>query len=204
MNLYLHPLRWLRSLPQYLLSCVPHTRRQWASAIVGTTAILVAVQQTAYFYYQQKRAEDVAAQERELQELRDRELRFWTSMATQSPSAIVAVDCETGRVTGWNPAATRILGWTPQDVVDREFLFLVPEEYLTEKYFSAQHYLATVTDPTVYKRPSVTAVRNAFVNTSSGRRVQCHVSIRSIGGPKYFYVVTIDPLDQVEVVDPPS
>jgi PAS domain S-box-containing protein len=51
---------------------------------------------------------------------------FVSSLFESSPAPIVAVDTDE-RVTAWNPAATRLFGWTAEEVLGRPYP-LVPHE----------------------------------------------------------------------------
>jgi PAS domain S-box-containing protein len=164
------------------------------------------VWQAVEFSYQRELKRLKMEEEVRIREIREREFRFWTQMALRSPSAIIAVDCKNGKIKGWNPAATKIFGYTPEEVSGKSFIFLVPDEYLKNWYYSSEEYLDLVTDPVTYTKwlNGVRVINNAYVKAKSGELIKCRVTIRTVGGGEFFYLVTIDPVGNTEIIEPPS
>jgi two-component system cell cycle sensor histidine kinase/response regulator CckA len=71
-------------------------------------------------------ADDVTLRRRAEVELRAT-AEILRAVVDDSPVAIISADLEL-RITRWNPAAERLLGWSAAEVVGRSFLIIVPEE----------------------------------------------------------------------------
>ena len=172
---------------------LPETRRQWVGFVIGALTLLMIVTQGTWFAYRQR-----------LKTIEEREWKYWSRLAKESESAVVVVDAATGKITGWNSAATTLLGWEAAEVAGSRFTFLVPSEYILESYGSLDSYFDRVIDPSTRDRltGTVLAVKGK-INTKPGVRRDCRISIRTIGTEKLAYVVTIDPVERVEEIKPP-
>lgn len=178
--------------PRRLITFLPETQRQWAGAIAFVLMAIIGTWQGTVYTYKQR-----------LREIEEREWKFWAMVSKDSESALIVVDCGNGRITGWNPAATQLLGWTPDEVIDRTFLFLVPEEYIRDKYGSISKYFERVIDSKSYSESMGTVkIIKGYINTKSGKRLKCRISVRTIGGGSYFYVVVVDKASTVEEIAP--
>lgn len=180
-------------MPKRLLTFFPSTRRQWVGTFILLGTLMFGSWQAAEFTYRAK-----------LREIEEREWKFWSIMSMESESAVIVVDAETGRITGWNKGATLVLGWTPDEVEGSPWAFLVPEEYIADKYGNIEAYLAKATDGATSSNllGTVKVITNCRVNTKGGERITCRVAVRTIGSGHYFYVVQLDPVGKVHVVTP--
>jgi PAS domain S-box-containing protein len=171
---------------------LPSTRRQWAGSIIFLVMAVIGTYQAVLFDYNQR-----------LKAIEEREWKFWSAVSRDANTALIVVNCEDGRITGWNPAATELLGWKPTEVLNNTFLFLVPEEYIQEKYGSLDKYFNRVTGKSAYYEAMGTVkVINGYVNTKPGKRIKARISVRTIGGGRYFYIVAIDAANAVEEIAP--
>jgi PAS domain S-box-containing protein len=53
--------------------------------------------------------------------------RLLSTLIRESPLPIISLD-RTAKVTSWNPAATRLLGWTEEEVIGKELPYIPPGE----------------------------------------------------------------------------
>lgn len=178
---------------KFIQSLLPDTPRRWGAAIVVAVLIPSAVTLATVFSYRQR-----------LEQIEKKEWRYWAKTALESDSAVIVADAATGKVTGWNPAATAVLGWTPEEVLDSPFVFLVPSEYVLESYGSMNHYFtrATATRTSDRLMGTVLVVRGK-INTKAGVRLECRISIRTVGIDRPAYVVTVDPVESIEEIEVP-
>jgi two-component system sensor kinase FixL len=84
---------------------------------------------------------DVTERRRAEDALRESEGRLRAIVET-AVDGIITIDGE-GRVTSFNPAATRIFGYTPEEVMGRNVNLLMPEPYRAEHDGYLRNYLGT-------------------------------------------------------------
>jgi PAS domain S-box-containing protein len=193
----------------YIRSMLPVTRRQWAGAAVWLSVAIGFTWSTAVLI-KNKRLESLereyAAIQAENAAIQLRELKYWALISLRLESAVVAVDANTGKITGWNPAATKMLGWTPEEVVGSPFIFLVPQEAIASKYRHTANYLEQVTDPKVFGQyDALTKVIWGSVNTKSGQRIKVRIAVRTVGVHQSHkvYIATIDRERNIEDIEAP-
>ena len=61
---------------------------------------------------------------------RRRASQLLSTMIRQSPLPIISLDFE-ARLTSWNPAATRLFGWSEEEVLGRELPYIIPGDETT-------------------------------------------------------------------------
>ncbi len=70
--------------------------------------------------------EDITDRKRTEKQLQETS-RLLTTLVEESALPIVSLDCE-GRVVSWNHAATRLFGWSKEEVLGHELPYIPPEE----------------------------------------------------------------------------
>jgi PAS domain S-box-containing protein len=109
--------------------------------------------------------------EAELARHSDRE-RLFIAAVKSSNDAIITVTPD-GTVTGWNPAATQLFGWTADEMIGRGFDAIVPEERLSEVH----NILTSVLHGETVNHHETVRVSKA------GRRIEVSLSVSPIKTP---------------------
>ena len=83
-----------------------------------------------------------------------------------------------GRITGWNPAAERIFGWTRQEVLGLELAdHIIPPRMREAHRAGLAAYLATGSGPVIGRRLELTAVRR------DGAEFAVELAVNRLPGP---------------------
>ena len=101
---------------------------------------------------------DVSGQRRVQAELRDSHERFRHVIAS-ALDAVITMDSE-GRITGWNPQARQLFGWTAEEVVGQILADrIVPERFRGQHQTGLRVYLETGVGPALNRRLKLSALR---------------------------------------------
>lgn len=100
----------------------------------GVLSLLILLRIGLLLREQGRLADALGAQNAKLREL--------ASVIESSHDAILATD-RLGRITSWNRGAQQLFGWGANEVVGREFDFLVPEDVRMEQREKRAHVLET-------------------------------------------------------------
>lgn len=107
-------------------------------AASGAPAYLIAVIQSIHA---RKEAEDAVR----------RTTHLLQTLVRASPLPIISLDCD-ARVTTWNPAATRLFGWTEEEVLGRELPYVPEDEASTADTLWEQGLRGEVQGPIELRR----------------------------------------------------
>src|SRR5215472_6886444 len=99
-----------------------------------------------------------------------------------SHDAVITMDAH-GRVTGWNPQAEAMFGWSREEVQgERLSDFIVPPQHREAHERGLRRFLASGVGPVLNKRIEITALRR------DGREFPVELSISPAGsGPTYLF-----------------
>jgi PAS domain S-box-containing protein len=93
-----------------------------------------------------------------LKSLQESEDKF-RAIATTAADAIIVMN-NRGRITYWNPAAVKMFGYTPQEILGRELHALLAPPAFHENYVKGfEHFVRTGTGPAVGTTREFTALR---------------------------------------------
>jgi PAS domain S-box-containing protein len=72
--------------------------------------------------------------------------------------AVITMNTQ-GLITGWNPQAETIFGWSREDAIHRRLAeTIIPPQYREAHHQGLQHFLATGEGPVLNKRIEITAL----------------------------------------------
>jgi PAS domain S-box-containing protein len=129
-----------------------------------------------------KIAHDITGQKRAERVLRQSEARLRTLLET-TLNAVVGMD-EQGRITEWNPQATKIFGHTKEDAVGRRTSELImPERFRESHEAGLRRFLSTGKGPILNKRVELTALRRDGTEFS----IELAVTALTEDGRRLFY-----------------
>lgn len=112
-----------------------------------------------------------------------------------SPFIVVNHD---GKIIEWNPAAERDLGWSRQEVVGSDLLFLMAGPELRYRHMQLWRDPAMVHE----KLQGKTLRATCWVSRRDGKPMRASIEIRSVNiRGNWAYTAQVDPLDSVESVD---
>ena len=118
-------------------------------------------------------ARDISKQKRAEEALREREETL-RAMTTSAQDAILMIDPE-GKVSFWNPAAERILGWSAQEALGQDLHALtMPSQYAEAHERALPHFRATGQGAAVGKTLELAAIRK------DGREIPVAVSLAAV------------------------
>ncbi|TNF41519.1 MAG: PAS domain S-box protein [Cytophagales bacterium] len=107
-----------------------------------------------------KSAKSKRRQEKAEKELRESENRLKT-VINSALDAIITIDAE-GKITGWNPRATQIFGWSQEEVMGHHLTEnIIPTQHRKAHFEGMRHYMATGVGPVLNQRIEITAMHKS-------------------------------------------
>lgn len=123
---------------------------------------------------------------------------LWATVSNQMISGHVIVDGDTGEIIAWNEAATKILGWTEDEVLGSSVLFMMPASY-------RQRHLGRLGNPVARYRLRQEVLKiTCWALTKQSEKVRLSIVVRGVQNSwtnDYHYVMTFDPVASVRELE---